>query len=167
MISIKHAVRIRAAVSHSIDYRSSYGSSGCRGPRRCIWSSNLLSASSCARRFFRSWTIPSLMCGTHLTITHASTPRAIPGSPNSLKNGSNSASVKALLGKWFCDPPHYSELSFHFSRRLPLARPPRADVLDRAVAVQPLNDRSDLFANRRTQNPIVSIEALGGDHPAR
>jgi Cu+-exporting ATPase len=44
------------------------------------------------------------------------------------------------IGKWFCDPPHCSELSFHFSRQLPLARVPRATVLDCAVAVQPFDD---------------------------
>jgi hypothetical protein len=36
-----------------------------------------------------------------LTITQATTPMAMPGSPKSCKNGNNSASVKGLLGKCF------------------------------------------------------------------
>jgi len=114
---MRQATTISAAVSHSIGYRSSYGSSGCSGCcslrygssgcsgsrflRRWIWSSNLLSASSCARRFFLSWTIPSLIGGMALTITQATTPMAMPGSPKSCKNGNNPASVKGLLGKCF------------------------------------------------------------------
>jgi hypothetical protein len=33
--------------------------------------------------------------------------------------------------------------------------------------VQPLDGRSDLFANRRAQDRVSAIEPLGGDHPAR
>jgi hypothetical protein len=41
------------------------------------------------------------MGGMALTITQATTPMAMPGSPKSRKNGNISASVKVLLGKCF------------------------------------------------------------------
>src|SRR5436305_8634699 len=51
--------------------------------------------------------------------------------------------------------------------QLPFACSPRADVLDRAVAMQPLNGRAALIANRRAQDRVADIEAFSGNHPAR
>ena len=59
------------------------------------------------------------------------------------------------------------EIRSDFVDQLPLARAPRSDVLDCAVTVQPLDGRSDLFANRRAQDRVSGIETFGGDHPAR
>ena len=51
------------------------------------------------------------------------------------------------------------------AHQLPLARASSADILDRAVSVQPLDDRSDLIANRRAQDAVSGIKAFRCDHP--
>jgi hypothetical protein len=47
-----------------------------------------------------------------------------------------------------------------------LARAPRADVLDRTLPVQALDDRSDLFANRRAEHAVGCVKAFSCDYPA-
>jgi hypothetical protein len=43
----------------------------------------------------------------------------------------------------------------------------RADVLDHAFPVQPLDNRADLFPDRAAQDCVADIKAFSGDHPAR
>jgi len=50
---------------------------------------------------------------------------------------------------------------------VPLAGAPRADVLDRIVAVQPLYGRSDLLPNRRAQDCVSGIKTFSRDHLSR
>jgi hypothetical protein len=46
-------------------------------------------------------------------------------------------------------------------------RAARPAPLNLAVLVQRLDDRPDLFANRRAEDRVASIETLGRDHAAR
>ena len=74
-------------------------------------------------------------------------------------------------GEFQSPDPNFEYITDRLARlnlgQFPLARAPRTDILDRAVAMQALHGRTNLFANRGAQNRVAGIEALGGDHPAR
>jgi len=50
--------------------------------------------------------------------------------------------------------------------QLPLARAPSADVLNRALFVQALDNRTYLFPDGDPQDRVAGIEAFGRDHPS-